>query len=436
MVTMWYRWAGLLMALGATCWSAGGSSAEVATDVKQTFPRIAGINIGAKNYDEAQYQEALAKKDLIILGFYRGWWNRGGVTIREAVQQLKARNPKLLVGQYTSLNEHYQDGGSEPVREAHVKLSTEKGPGGSGDWWARTAAGEHVSSYPGTWNTNFTEFVTPDACGDRYPEWLAKHNNAVFFDPVPEFDLWFTDNVFYRPRVEADWDGDGKDDSADDPQVRAYYRRGTARYWQAIRKLQPTKLILGNVDGRPSAQSGGLREPEYTGRIEGALVEAGFGEQWSYETWGSWQDAMDDYRSQLANTIAPHLVIFNVHGEKEDYALMRYGLTSTLMDDGYFDYSDMGSYSTAWWYDEFDVDLGKAVSPPPTKPWQHGVYRQNFEKGAALVNPKGNGTQTVTLEPGLRRFIGKQCPKVNDGRPVSRLTLNERDGIVLVREKH
>jgi hypothetical protein len=59
---------------------------------------------------------------------------------------------------------------------------------------------------------------------------------------------------------------------------------GGRRYWQAIRKLQPTKLIIGNVDGHPSPQSGGLREPEYTGRIEGAMVEAGVGEPWSYET--------------------------------------------------------------------------------------------------------------------------------------------------------
>jgi hypothetical protein len=38
-----------------------------------TFPRLMGMNIGAKNYDDADYQKELSRLDVVILGFYKGW---------------------------------------------------------------------------------------------------------------------------------------------------------------------------------------------------------------------------------------------------------------------------------------------------------------------------------------------------------------------------
>jgi len=52
-----------------------------------------------------------------------------------------------------------------------------------------------------------------------------------------------------------------------------------------------------------------------------------------------------------------------------------------------------------------------------------------------LVNPKGNGAQTITLEPGFKRFLGKQAPSVNNGQDVTTITLKDRDGIILLRKK-
>ena len=50
-----------------------------------------------------------------------------------------------------------------------------------------------------------------------------------------------------------------------------------------------------------------------------------------------------------------------------------------------------------------------------------------------LVNPTPI-ERTVTLEPGLRRFAGRQAADWNDGTAVSRLVLPAKDGIILVRE--
>ena len=70
---------------------------------------------------------------------------------------------------------------------------------------------------------------------------------------------------------------------------------------------------------------------------------------------------------------------------------------------------------------------------PQTSPWQHGVYRRDFDNGIALVNPKGNGTQTVQLETSYRHLSGNQAPGVNNGQTVTSVTLQDRDGIILMK---
>src|SRR5690242_924834 len=68
-----------------------------------TFPRLMGMNIGTKNYDDPEYQKDLARMDVVILGFYRGWQPAGyapsaTLAMRKAVRALKALNPRILVG--------------------------------------------------------------------------------------------------------------------------------------------------------------------------------------------------------------------------------------------------------------------------------------------------------------------------------------------------
>jgi len=406
--------------------------AQTKTSTKETFPKLAGYNIGAKNYDDPSYQADIAKLDLVILGFYKGW-KRNGQSIRDAVRAIKSINPNILIGQYTVLNESNNDPNNTVHRDKYDKLSAEIGPNGRFDWWARDKDGNPLGSYRKTWNTNITSFTRPDTQGDRYPQWLAKRDYAVLFQNVPEFDIWYFDNAFFRPRTRPDWDGDGINDDRDDPAVRKYYRQAMADHWAAVRTLHPNAILIGNVDGNPYEKWGGLREAEYTKRLDGALIEGLMGKTWSIETHGSWEKMMEMYRTNLENVATPNLVLFHVHGEATQYSLMRYGLTSSLLDNGYYIFTPT-NYSNVYWFDEFDINLGKAITSPQLSPWQKGVYRRDFENGIALVNPKGNGTQTITLESGFKRLLGTQDPVHNNGKSVTTLTLNDRDGIVLVRE--
>src|SRR5512146_3333543 len=63
-------------------------------------PRLLGMNIGGKNYDDPSLQHQLARLDVVILGFYPGWTGDvDGSKMRAAVQAMKRLNPALMVGQ-------------------------------------------------------------------------------------------------------------------------------------------------------------------------------------------------------------------------------------------------------------------------------------------------------------------------------------------------
>jgi len=354
------------LALGFLPGARAAAPAAAPVKLKAAFPRLASHDIGDKNYDHADYQAILARYDYVLLGIYNGW-HGGSAAARAAVQAIKRRNPAILVGNYTILESTYWDPekpGNKSVGEPLRKLYDSTGPTSRGgtwtpnDWWARGPDGKLVISpgYPSAATVNVTDFVTPDANGDRYPQWMAKWCNTQLFAPVPEYDIWYSDNAFYRPRVNADWDRDGKLDLKTDPVIAANLRKGIAAYWAEINRLRPGMPVMGNVDGRYDLNGkidGFLTEAEYDHKLGGALLESALGRSFSHERQWGWDHLMDCYRSLMDHTADPHLVVvdtkmtsegllFEPVGERANYgggapyAALRYALTSTLMDDGYF----------------------------------------------------------------------------------------------------
>lgn len=61
-----------------------------------------------------------------------------------------------------------------------------------------------------------------------------------------------------------------------------------------------------------------------------------------------------------------------------------------------------------------------------------GVFRRDFARGVALVNPT-TAPITLDLESGLFRIAGVIDPVTNDGTAVTRVTLPAQDGLVLLR---
>jgi hypothetical protein len=390
------------------------------------YPRLMGMNIGKKHYDDPAYQRQLARLDLVILGFYRGW-GRGGDSpsaAREAVRALKRLNPDLLVGQYTLLNEANDDPGNTADGDKQAKLRKQ-------GWWLETADGRRVqwTGKYGAWDINITRWALPDENGERYPEWLARRDYRIHFEPVPEFDIWYFDNVMSHQRIaHADWKREGRDQAGSDPAIRQAFREAQARHWRQARLLAPRAIFMGNADND-------LSWPEYRGRLQGVFLEGLMGYDWAlYEKQG-WDLMMRRYHDVFSHLAAPRMVGFNVAGRIDDYRLLRFALASCLMNDGYFSYTDAADvYGSVPWFDEYDVRLGRPLDPPQTTAWKDGVFRRRFENGMVLVNP-GPQRRSVAIEEGYARFHGKQAPRVNDGRVVRLLTLASNDGAVLVRRQ-
>ncbi len=384
-------------------------------------PKILSMMIGNKNYYDQTYQKEIARSDVAILGFYQGQTGKDGESINTILEQIKQYNPKILLGQYTVLSEAMDDTEKTASRERGRKIDQES-------WWLKNASGERVqwTEQYHAWEVNITEWTSPDSDGNRYPQWLAQKDYTVFFKETPSLDIWYFDNALSRPAVkQADWDSDGADDHRDDPAIITAHRRGHASHWKEAQRVHPLVLLMGNSDD--------VSSPEYSGKLHGVFMEAVIGASWSMERWKGWEAVLDRYRLAMKHTAEPHIVGFNVRGQKDDFQRMRYGLTTCLLDDGYFSYTDESvGYSSVVWFDEYDIALGNPIDPPPTQPWQNGVYRREFESGLVLANPSVF-SKTVIIEEGFQRIKGVQAPDVNNGALVSSITLAGKDGIILTK---
>src|SRR5437773_4790083 len=155
-----------------------------------------------------------------VLGFHRGWQPAGyaptaTLAIQKVVKAIKARNPRILVGQYTILSVAYDDPNNAVDQDKRDKLH-------ASNWWLLNVAGRKVqwTSQYRTWEVNLTTWSQADANGERWPQWLAEREHAVFFRDIPEFDIVYLDDVG-APRVTADWNLDGKDDDRNDAGILA-----------------------------------------------------------------------------------------------------------------------------------------------------------------------------------------------------------------------
>jgi putative glycosyl hydrolase-like family 15 (GHL15) protein len=413
---------GLILSLAALA-SAGAHAAD-----KPPFPRTAGTLYGnPDNYDDPAYGKQIARLDAAIIKTYpgRASWN-------PAIQAIKDINPDIKILLYVNGNEL---GDPSVVGKGHA-LDTYRAKLDKMKWWLYTSypGGSRVRSQfgPQYFIINNTPATQPDENGMTAMDWIARYFVDDYYKRNNKIDGFFLDNVFWRPNVDGDWDRDGKIDLKSDPKAAKILRSGYKSWYTTVRQLMPGKLQTGNIGsfGEDNASIG-----EFEGLINGGLCEGMIGKSWSVEQWKGWAVMMTRYHRVMANVIEPKIVVFNQWGDPKDYQAVRYGLTSTLMDDGYYSFTNTAKgYSGVYWFDEFDAKLGQATSIPPTKAWQNGVFRRDFEGGIALVNPKGNGAKEVTLEGEFVKLKGSQAPAVNNGATVTKVKLADRDGIILLRK--
>jgi Hypothetical glycosyl hydrolase family 15 len=392
------------------------------------FPHLAGVqNGGGANYGNASYQSQLARMNVLLLGYWpRATWD--GQSMESIVRTLKAKNPDLLVFLYTDMDALAPSGGNwqAPLRN---EVSAMK-------WWLYSGANYSrpvPSFYSGDDTVNTSPYTRKDSSGDDSVAFFARWYASNFYAPNPAIDGLFMDNVFAKPRVAGDWYNNNVVLQPSSSGAQAAIQAGYAAYFARLRQLMPGKYQIGNIGSWmisvPSVPA------RYKDMLNGGLLEGLIGQSWSTESWGGWALMMKEYDTAMQVTSAPNLVILHQWGSPTDYQSFRYGFASVLMNNGYYAFSGNSTGMDGLvWFDEYNAKLGNAIGAPPTRSWQKGVWRRDFTNGIALVNPKGNGPQTVSLGGTFVRIRGTQDPAVNNGQTVTSVTLQNRDGLILLRK--
>jgi hypothetical protein len=384
------------------------ATSTTVSSTAKTTPKVAVVDYsGSDTYSNLS---RLAKYKFAVIGM---WSSMGASRMTTAVSTIKSLNPTIKVAQYTSVGEMH-----DQSAEAKQQLDSTNG-------WLRNQYDQRVT-WGSAYRTNLTGWANANSSGQRWPQWKAVYDNNAFFKAVPQIDYVFIDSVMYQA-VEADWRNAGTNQLWTDTTVQSETRKGFASYWNTLRSVNGNVKVIANIHTEI------LASPEAAGQLEGAFLEGQIGKTWSYETWGGWTKAMDVYRAALRNTKSPKSVVFQAYGSSTDYARVRYGLASTLMEDGYFAYNVPDLTQATPFYDEFSAPLGDAAEAPPTAPTASGIWMRRYSNGLVLVNPT-TASASINVGSGYKRIAGTLDPGVNNGMAESVVTLLPKQGLVMVKQ--
>jgi hypothetical protein len=357
--------------------------------------------------------KTLASFDLLVLPVEAQVFNKPFFT------KARTLNPDIIILAYTPTvswnNLYWSDA-------LHVKMLK----GIKDDWWMRDAAGKKKSIWQNTTALNISTGWSDYLVSFTKTEVLSTGLwDGIFFDEVQ-------DSIDYASPI--DLDRSGKDDTATEANVRwagAY----TKLFASARTAFGSNKIIVTN------GSSNAAFTPSVNGRMYETFPSTG-------SSLSAWASNARDYLALGKKVSGSPALLVNVNtdntGTQTDYQKMRFGLTTTLLGDGYFGF-DFGTQDHAqlWTYDEYDTYLGQAKGEPKqlgtdgktiatTSNITTGIWGRDFEQGKVIVN--GTSTaQTIRLDGEYERLHGTQDPTTNSGAIVSRLTLPAQDGIVLLR---
>ncbi len=384
------------------------------------YPRLANYFL-KWTIDDSEAQE-LAKWDLLILDM------EVQENSRTQLEAIRTYNPNIQILAYITSqeiidypNNPYQF--NAPMRQK-LYYSIDDG------WWLRNGQNEKISFWSGTYMLNLSDGAGTNSNGERWNDFLPR-----FVDQeILSTGLW--DGVFYDNLWgDVGWVNGDNIDIDNNGNIKSYsyinnrWAEGTKKMAASSRQLNSDKLIIGNGKIFWGFQ-------EY---LNGMMLED-FPSSW--ENGGTWAGSLESYLSLADYNREPQISLVHIYStDPNDLQRMRFGLTSTLMDNGYFsfDYSQ-ARHEHLWRYDEYETTLGQ----PQKKAYNllsnnsyptSGLWRRDFDSAIALVNSTNKQQSYVFNKEEFEKLQGTQDTSVNDGTIVNWVRLEPEDGVILFKRQ-
>lgn len=385
--------------------------------VDHDYPRIMAIEL---NTGKANAQE-LARYDVVLLSM------NAHNTNPELLRDLRRLNPNIVLLAYSSAVEYpkYRLNSVEPEGRG---VWHSLGQGLQPQWFLKTTSGKEASIWPQHVLMNLN---AKSNSGQTYADYLANflYQNVLqtgYWDGLL-FDTTF--NTISWSDATIDVDADGRTDSV--TKIDQAWFNGQDLFLRKLRQLAGTRYeIITNGEG------------SFNHVNSGRMFE-GFPEL--YE--GGWQGSMQKYfTTDQSGYGSARFNIINSDtdntGNFTDYPRVRFGLTSALLANGYYNF-DFGpaDRSKVVYYDEYNVTLGRPTSSAfdilssasaLSGSVVPGIWRRDFENGIVLVNSSSR-TRTYQLANEYEKIFGRQDPVTNNGQTVQKITIQPNDGIILLR---
>ncbi len=372
------------------------------------FPRTANYFLKWQ-LTESEARE-LALWDLVILDM------ETQATSPTLIKKMRDWNPRIIILAYVTSQEIRQDAasGSSVMRR---RLASRIQP----DWYLADARGNRLTWWPGTYLLNMSD-AAPTIQGKKMNTVMAEFAaqeiiasglwDGIFYD-----NAWDSITAFVRTGIDVDRNG------REDTDADLRWQAGMRSLYDETRRLAGKPIILvGNGTTRA-----------YRNQLNGNMIENFIAPAWT--------PTMRTYAYNRERIYSPSVNIINANtanrGDERQYKTMRFGLASTLMGDGYysFDYGDT-NHGQLWRYDEYETDLGRPVGEASAlhgaKDFGVDVWQREFDHGLALVNATSL-TEVVELDGEYEKIHGVGDRVVNDGAIVSRVSLPEHDGLLLLK---
>lgn len=359
----------IMIAMISICMLSAAGELRDPAGVNPDFPRIGtcyGASLSWRTWEQGK--EWWSKLDLIIGGGYDlhyDWenprWDRSRPRLLENLTHLREVNPDCLFLPYVDVVE----GPDNPNIPAA--------------WWD-LRNGERWSGWPGFFriNTKLPEVLQFNL--DKTREEIMAHD---CFDGV-FYDCWGPDD-WLVPRTAALRDGRAIV-MLNDWNLPA---KGFASLNGCLAEDELNRVAEGKVDfedylGRYLAWCRNSRKPAVTMLVchPRNIAE----DPWKNHT-----------RSREERLAAIE------KARTADPQMMRFGLTTTLMGDGYFGFDGGNGLSRGnwWWYPEYDAPLGFPLAPAERRP--DGLWQRNFDGGMVIVN--GTAYDAVVKLPARMKDI-------------------------------